>query len=79
MIITTKKVGPTDTKGARVVVEGLDRKLTFSWDHSKNTWDNHWTAARTLAEQFGIKRMAYTDSPDRTGYVFMSANFIEEV
>lgn len=79
MIITTKYLGPTNTRPARVQAKYLTQKYVLPWNHSFNTWDNHWTVAKKLCQDLGVKQVAFTDSPDRTGYVFMSANFIEEV
>ena len=51
--IRTRYRGPTNYRGARVIVTddypkswpGERRRLTLSWDHSKNTTGNHYAAA----------------------------------
>ena len=79
MIITTKKLAPTNTLPARVQAKCLDQKYVLPWDHSLNTWQNHWAVAKKLCEDNGVKQVAFTDSLDRTGYVFMPANFVQDV
>lgn len=81
MLITTKKLGATNTKPARVIAHSDTQKYAIEWDHSLNTWDNHWAAARRLCQAHGIKQVAFTDSKDRSGYVFMplNVNFVQDV
>jgi len=47
--ITTKYLGPTNTKGTRVKASGYNSHTTVSWDYSRSTYHNHERAARTLA------------------------------
>ena len=79
MIITTKYLGPTNTRPARVQAKYLTRTYVLPGAHSFNTWDNHWTVAKKLCQDLGVKQVAFTDSLDRTGYVFMPTFWVQDV
>ena len=79
MIITTKYIGPTNTRPARVQAKCLDQKYVLPWDHSLNAWQNHWAVAKKLCEDNGVKQVAFSDSLDRTGYVFMPTFWVQDV
>ena len=51
--IVTKFLGPTNSRGARIVARAQAGKITVSWDHSLNVDANHTAAARALAEKMG--------------------------
>jgi hypothetical protein len=71
--ITTKYLGPTNHRGARVVAKSQAGRMTIHWDHALDAVDNHRNAARALAEHYG-----WTDhgkwvagASYDTGYVFV--------
>jgi len=74
-MITTKKLGPTNTKGARIVATGGGHRVTIPYPYEFRAFEAHLSAAKVLAERFGWTKLAYSDSPDRTGYVFLNAKF----
>lgn len=51
--ITTKYIGPTNFKGARVKASSQAGSVTVSWDHALNVDENHAAAARALASKWG--------------------------
>lgn len=51
--ITTKYLGPTDTKGSRVKATAAAGSITVHWDYELNESRNHLAAARALADKFG--------------------------
>lgn len=76
--IVTRYIGPSDTRGGRIVaISGAGRgnsRVVVSWDHALDIVENHEHAARFLA-----RRLGYTDPtmvvelPDteRGKYAFM--------
>lgn len=74
-MITTKKLGPTDTRGTRITATGGGHRVTIPYPYDLNTFDAHLSAAKIIAEKFGWTKMAFADSNDRKGYVFINANF----
>lgn len=69
--ITTKFIGPTDTKPARVVAkaEGV-ASHTVSWDHALDQDDNHERAARELA-----LRMEWVDLKGRDEHAAFAEDY----
>jgi hypothetical protein len=53
--ITTRYLGPSNVRGARVKAFAEAGSLTFSWDHALNSEENHCKAARAFAEKYGWK------------------------
>ena len=58
--ITTKYLGPTNSRGSRVKAiarnswgELRGASVTISWDHSLNSAENHAEAVRALADSLG--------------------------
>ncbi len=51
--ITTKYIGPTDSRGARVKATAQAGSVTLSWDHALDTDDNHLAAAKALQKKYG--------------------------
>jgi hypothetical protein len=49
--ITTKYLAPTNARGARVKAISAAGSITIPWDHALNAVENHYAAARLLAEQ----------------------------
>ena len=74
-MITTKKLATTNTKGARIVATGGGHRVVIPYPHEFNTFDAHLSAARVVAERMGWSQMTFCDSPNRTGFVFMSTTF----
>lgn len=70
-MIVTKKLAPTNTRGARITATGGGYKVTIPYPHELNTFDAHLSAARQVAAKIGCNEMAVCDSPDRTGFVFV--------
>lgn len=78
-MITTKKLGATNTKGARIVATGGGHKITIPYPYEFNTFDAHLSAARIIADKMGWVTMAFSDSPNRKGFVFMNTIFTVQV
>lgn len=53
--ITTKYLGPTDTKGGRIVARHGPSKISVPWDHSINAEGNHIAAAHLLKRRLGYE------------------------
>ena len=70
--ITTKYVGPTDTKGARIKATTSESgdSVTVNYDHARNTDENHLFAANKLKEKLMWRGRMYQGST-KTGYVFV--------
>lgn len=50
-IIVTKYLGPTNTRGSRIVASVPSTRLTVSWDYRLNIEENHAAAATALARK----------------------------
>ena len=51
-VITTKYLGPTDTRGARIKATSPGgRTAVYSWNHAGGETENHATAAAALASK----------------------------
>lgn len=70
--ITTKFLGPTDTRGSRVKATAGAGSITVGWDYALNSRENHAAAAQALA-----RKMEWTGAwvsgglPDGKGDVFV--------
>jgi len=51
--ITTKFVGPTDTKGSRIKATAEAGSVTIGWDHGLTSEGNHIAAAKALCAKLG--------------------------
>lgn len=51
--ITTKFLGPTNSRGSRIKATAAAGSVTVSYDHALNTDDNHSAAAKALAAKYG--------------------------
>jgi hypothetical protein len=51
--ISTKYLGPSNVRGARVKATAEAGSVTLSWDHRLNPPENHAAAAEALALKFG--------------------------
>jgi hypothetical protein len=70
MLITTKYLGPTDTKGSRIKASCELGTVTLSRDHALGVYENHEAAARALAAKVGITGQFASGSVS-DGYVFV--------
>lgn len=51
--IVTKYLGPTRTRGARIVAKALAGRKTYAWDHALDAAENHISAAKRFADHWG--------------------------
>lgn len=56
--ITTKFLGPTNTRGSRIKATCWLTSVTVSWDHSLNVEDNHRNAINELIIKLNMGRAA---------------------
>lgn len=83
--ITTKYLGPTNFRGARVKATSQAGSLTLPWDDAKGIDDNHYAAALALAMKFDWVRQYDLDKgtihivgggmPDGRGNVYIIAEY----
>lgn len=57
--IETRWLGPTNTRGSRIVARCEAGRITVPWDYSANPETNHANAARQLAIKLGWTRSNY--------------------
>lgn len=70
--ITTKHIGPSNTRGARVKATAAGGSVTVSWDHALDTRQNHTAAAHALANKLQWEGLYVGGGlPDCNGYVFV--------
>lgn len=73
--ITTKYLGPTNNRGARVKAKCQAGSVTIAWDHSKDSDENHDAAAKALAVKLGWLGVWHGGAlPDATGYCYVLSN-----
>jgi hypothetical protein len=74
--ISTKYVGPTDTRGSRIVAKiayGLtSRTYTYPYQHELSSTANHARAARLTAERLGLSDTRWHCGETRDGCVFVA-------
>ena len=70
--ITTRHLGPTNTRGARVKATAYAGSVTLEWDHSLNSFSNHVRAAHALAKEFGWSGEWLSGGLPGEGYVFVN-------
>jgi hypothetical protein len=60
--IRTRFVGPTNTRGSRVIADAGDRasRVVLDWDHALNTDENHAAAAVAVTEKMGWNGQYYS-------------------
>jgi len=51
--ITTKFIGPTNTRGSRIKASAYAGTITVAYDHSLNNDENHRAAADALCVKMG--------------------------
>ena len=56
--ITTKFIGPTNTKGSRIMVKSWLKNKSFGWDHALNSEANHKAAAQQLVDVLNADRVS---------------------
>jgi hypothetical protein len=70
--ITTKHIGPSNTRGARVKATAAAGSVTVAWDHALDERQNHTAAAHTLANKMQWEGLYVGGGlPDCSGYVFV--------
>ncbi|WCD44209.1 hypothetical protein Lumi_070 [Xylophilus phage Lumi] len=76
-VITTKYLGPTNSKGSRIKATCSSGSLTVGYDHSANHDARHRNAAEAL-----VKKMGWEDhgimiggSDDKGNWTFVNANY----
>lgn len=75
--ITTRFIGPTNYRGARVKAQAAVGSITVSWDHALNATDNHKAAAKALADKYGWHGTWFSGGmPDERGDVFVLADVL---
>jgi hypothetical protein len=74
--IVTRYAGPTNHRGARVIVKAQAGRKVIPWDHAHGPEHNHRDAALAFARS--MRWMEYGDwelvggaMPDGTGYCFV--------
>ena len=70
--ITTRYSGPTNTRGARVLVRADAGRMFVPWDHAMNPADNYHAAAKAYALRKGW-RGTWSGGvlPGAAGYAFV--------
>ena len=79
--ITTKYIGATDTKGARVKATNGYDSVTIPYASDLEPGEAHRKAARAFCDKFGYKfspakRLLHGAILGKTGYVFIPTNHI---
>lgn len=70
--ISTKYVGPSNTRGARIKASAWAGSVTVHWDHALNSEQNHAAAARALCIKYGwTGRYIQGGDPSGDGYLFV--------
>lgn len=70
--ITTKYLGPTNTRGSRIKAVAAAGSVTIERDSSLGIEANHARAAEALANKFGWHGQYYQGGmPDDCGYAFV--------
>ena len=76
--ISTKYLGPTNFRGARIKASAEAGAMTVSWDHSLDVDENHAKAAKAFADKWGWGgEWIGGASPDRRGYVFVDVSKVD--
>lgn len=70
--ITTKYIGPSNTKGSRIKATAAAGSITIHYDDSLNSERAHAKAAEALANKFKWKGSYYQGGmPNDSGYCFV--------
>lgn len=68
--ITTRFLGPTNSRGARIVAKCEARRVTVAWDYTANITTNHAKACHALASRLGWEG-DWFGGGTADGYVFV--------
>lgn len=78
--ITTKYLGPTDTKGSRIKASfGYGKSATISYPYELSGVAVHWKAAKALLEKNGLSGYRFAVGEKQNGYVFVQADAYDDV
>jgi len=69
--ITTKFLGPTNSRGARVKAVAEAGSVTVNWDYSLGIEGNHTSAAKALAAKLEWDGVWFGGGLTGNGYVFV--------
>lgn len=70
--ITTKYLGPTNHRGARVKATAQAGSVTVPWDHALGPQENHAEAAKALVAKYGWPRdVPWYGGATDDGYAFV--------
>lgn len=70
--ITTKFLGPTNHRAARIKASAQAGNVTVAWDHALGAAENHCEAAKALALSYGWDGVwAGGANAEGDGYVFV--------
>lgn len=70
--ITARYAGPTDSKGARVIVRSPVRSMIVSWDHALSSEANFDAAVSAFAERYRLYgTWVRTSLPGDNGLVYV--------
>jgi hypothetical protein len=73
--ITTRYIGPTNTRGSRVKATAAAGSITLDWDDGLNSDENHARAALALADKFKWRGAYYGGGlPDGCGNVYVHSD-----
>ena len=75
--ITTKYIGPSNTRGSRIKAMAAAGSITVHYDDSLSPQQAHAKAAEALANKFGWRGTWFQGGlPDDRGYAFVSLDTI---
>jgi len=69
--IETRFAGPTNHRGARIIVRAQAGRMTVPWDHALNSDENHRVAAEMFAQKWGWGRVKGGANARGDGYCFI--------
>lgn len=77
--ITTRYIGPTNTRGSRVKATAAAGSVTLHWDCALNSENNHARAAKALADKFKWRGTWYGGGmPNDCRYAFVSCDAADD-
>lgn len=74
--ITTKYAGPTNSRGGRIIASADAGRVTVSWDHSLDVFENHKKAAEAYCKKKGWTGRLIGGGV-KSGYVWVFASGAE--
>lgn len=73
--ITTKYIGPSNTRGSRIKATAAAGSVTIEYDDGLNSAANHSKAAEALAVKYGWRgNWLMGGMPEGTGYCFVCSS-----